>query len=68
MDFVRSCYSTNEDSPDFQIVPTSSLVPIYQNHSSKKLSPFHKVLGLSLFIEKMGTIFLRAILISDNQM
>ena len=26
--------------PDFQIVPISSLVPIYQNHSSKKLSPF----------------------------
>ena len=26
--------------PHFQIVPISSLVPIYQNHSSKKLSPF----------------------------
>ena len=58
----NSILSRLSDCPHFRPCPH------YQNHSSKKLSPFHQALGLSRFIEKMGTNFLRVILISGNQM
>ena len=45
--------------PDFHIVPISSLVPIYQNHFSKK-SPFSLGFRLVLVYRKNGDKFFKS--------
>ena len=58
-DFIAKIGGT-ANCPDFHIVPISSLVPIYQNHFSKKLSPFSLGFRLVLVYRKNWEKFFKS--------